>query len=229
MASTASSAPRTTPPRNSTPAEPSSAAAATRELRVFAPLPTRPATLTANDWLQPLTPPVETRSPISHSWRCRSTSLHYSSAHIHCSRTQPCRLRLQPIRKAPSSCNVWSTHLHSQVPSTIGERLMPPTGKGCRHSASPDRHIGRFRGTDDWLPPDLSHTAGHGVLRQALPPPFGRWADAPPLRCGLSPNRPVEPVHGAGLPVLPFVASAAGGLFTGGEGDPVFSGVRLRD
>lgn len=51
------------------------------------------------------------------------------------------------------------------------------------------RHIGSFRWKPrEWLMRIVSGSAGHGVARQALPPPFGRWADAPPLRCGLSPK-----------------------------------------
>ena len=66
---------------------------------------------------------------------------------------------------------------------------------GCRHSAGFADTLAGGREPTRMVDADPSHRAGHGRLRQALPPPFGRWADAPPLRCGLSPTSHSEPVR----------------------------------
>ena len=77
--------------------------------------------------------------------------------------------------------------------------------------------------------PTCRNSTGHRVLRQGLPPPFGRWlTPSTAFRVVPERTRRAGPRH-RGLPVFLFVASAAGTFFPKGEGDPVFSIVSLGD
>lgn len=114
---------------------------------------------------------------------------------MHCRHTQTLQPSAATNPASPVELQCLVHTLALRVPVVAGEWLMLSTGKGCRHSARVVRHIGRWASPPPkWLPPPCPVWPVRSSAT-ALPPSFGRWADAPPLRCGLSTSNDSEPVR----------------------------------